>query len=320
MTMKMTMTMPSKVPELSIIIVTWNASKVIGACLSSIFDNPPLREHEVVIVDNDSTDETLAIVRQADGPVQLVESKQNLGFAGACNAGAHRSTGDYLLFLNSDTIVYPAALEKLSLFLDNHPEAAAAGGKLLDATGRAQVGFNVRAFPTLLSASLELLMLDKLFPKNPVSRRQRMLDFSHETVAEVDQPAGACLAVRRAAFFEAGGFDDGFYPAWFEDVDLCLRLRRRGEKTFFVPEARFLHEGGVSLATLDYAEFLSIWYRNLLRYFGKHHGKSAHLWLRALVLTGMVARVGLSYLIRPRPELSRRAARKAYWTVARNTI
>ena len=309
-------------PPLSIVIVTWNASRVIGECLASILESPPRRRYELVIVDNASGDGTVSVVRRHldAGPIRLVETGKNLGFAGACNEGARQSTGAYLLFLNSDTRAHPDALENLCAFLDEHPEASAAGGKLLDSEGRPQVGFNVRAFPSLLSTSLELLLLDKLVPRNPVTRRQRMLDFSHAEIAEVDQPAGACLAVRRDVFEEIGGFDERFYPAWFEDVDLCLRLRERGGRIFFVPEARFVHLGGASLETLDYAEFLSIWYENLQRYFAKHRGRLASVWLGALVLAGMMARVAVSYVKPPRADLSRREARKAYWKVARNTL
>lgn len=305
---------------LSLIVVSWNAASHIEGCLSSLLDNAPDRPFEVFVVDNASSDGTSGLVRPFTPRVELVALDKNLGFAGACNEGYRLSRHDYLLFLNSDVRIYPSALESLSAFMDSHPEAGGAGGHLLDAQGNSQKGFNVRAFPTVLSAAIEILLLDKVLPGNPVTRSQRMLDFSFSEVSEVDQPAGACLLVRRRAFESVGLFDESFYPAWFEDVDLCLRLKQAGHKVFFVPEARFLHYGGASLLSLDYREFLSIWYRNLLRFFGKHHGGSSTAFLRGLILIGMLLRITVAVLLKARPGLSRKDARSAYWQVIKETL
>ncbi|MGH9323192.1 MAG: glycosyltransferase family 2 protein [Vicinamibacteria bacterium] len=305
---------------LSVIVVSWNAASVIEGCLASLLDNAPDRPFEILVLDNASRDRTTSLVRPYTPEVNLVELDTNLGFAGACNEGYRLSRHDYLLFLNCDVRVYPSALESLSGFMDSHPEAGAAGGHLLDAHGHPQRGFNVRAFPTLLSAAIEILLLDKVFPRNPVTRAQRMLDFSFSETSEVDQPAGACLLVRRSVFESVGRFDEKFYPAWFEDVDLCLRLKESGHRVFFVPEARFLHYGGASLESLDYREFLSIWYGNLLRYFGKHHGKSSTALLKGLILIGMLLRLSVTLLMKAKPGLSQREARSAYWQVIKETL
>jgi GT2 family glycosyltransferase len=307
-------------PGLSVIIVSWNAASVIEGCLASLVDHAPDRPFEILVVDNASGDRTRSLVLPLAGKVELIELDANLGFAGACNEGYRLSRHDYLLFLNSDVRVYPSALESLSAFMDSHPEAGAAGGHLLDAHGNPQRGFNVRAFPTLLSAGIEILLLDKLFPRNPVTRAQRMLDFSFSETSEVDQPAGACLLVRRSTFESVGLFDEKFFPAWFEDVDLCLRLKQSGHKVFFVPEARFLHYGGASLESLEYREFLSIWYENLLRFFGKHHGKSSTVLLKGLIVTGMLLRMFATLLVRAKPGLSQKDARCAYWQVVKETL
>jgi GT2 family glycosyltransferase len=163
-------------------------------------------------------------------------------------------------------------------------------------------------------------MVDKILPGNRVTRRQRMLDFSHAEVIEVDQPAGACLLVRKRALETVGLFDERFYPAWFEDVDLCLRLRQCGFKIYFLPEAVFGHRGAASLEHLEYKEFLSFWYQNLLRYFEKHYGKSSTLFLRALILVGMPARMLAGIFVRPKPSVGRKDALAAYWRVLRESL
>jgi len=310
-------------PGLSAIIISWNAASEIGACLDSLLANPPQRSFEILVLDNASTDASLDAARQRTGgdiPVTVIGLPQNLGFAGAGNEGYRRARADYLLFLNSDVEASPDALEHLCRFMDAHPVAAAAGGKLIGADGSVQRGFNVRAFPTLTSAAFEILMVDKVFPRNRVSRNQRMLDFSYGEVAEVDQPAGACLLVRKRVFETVGLFDERFYPAWFEDVDLCLRLRHNGSPIFFVPDAVFRHRGGASLQHLEYREFLSFWYQNLLRYFEKHHGRSSSLLLRALIAIGMPARMLAGIFVPPKPEVARKEALAAYWRVLRESL
>jgi GT2 family glycosyltransferase len=283
-------------------------------------EHPPARLREILVLDNASTDTSVEKARHFGQAVNIIELPSNLGFAGACNEGYRRSRAEYLLFLNADIEVFPSALENLCQFMDSHPEAGAAGGKLVGVDGSPQRGFNVRGFPTFLSTAFEILMVDKIFPRNRVTRKQRMLDFSFSEVAEVDQPAGACLLVRKSVFESVGLFDERFHPAWFEDVDLCLRLRQGGFKVYFVPDARFRHQGGASLEHLEYREFLSFWYRNLLRFFGKHHGKGTALFLRGLILIGMVERMLAGLFAKPKPGIRREDALAAYWRVLREAI
>jgi GT2 family glycosyltransferase len=311
---------PQSPRGLSVIIVSWNAASTIEACLDSLLAHAPDRFFEILMMDNASTDATVDLARRRGERVRITELGENRGFAAACNEGYRRSRGEYLLFLNSDIEALPAALENLCRFMDSHPAAAAAGGKLVGTDGMVQKGFNVRGFPTLVSTAFEILMVDKILPGNPVSRKQRMLDFSYADASEVDQPAGACFLVRRSVFETVGLFDERFYPAWFEDVDLCLRLRENGSKVFFVPEAAFRHRGAASLEHLAYREFLSFWYKNLLRYFEKHRGKSSTLLLRGLIVIGMSARMLAGFLVRPKPSVGRKDALAAYWRVLRETL
>jgi GT2 family glycosyltransferase len=305
---------------LSVIIVSWNAASVLPGCVDSLLENPPDRLYEILAVDNASTDGSADLLRSYKSPVRLFDMDTNLGFAGACNEGYRRSTGRYVLFLNSDIEVGSGDLENLCRFMDEHPDAGAAGGLLIGRDGSPQKGFNVRRFPTMVSTAFEILMVDKMFPRNPVTRRQRMLDFSHREIAQVDQPAGACLLVRRSAFEEVGCFDERFCPAWFEDVDLCLRLKRGGFGIYFVPSARFVHQGGHSLTRLQYQEFLSYFYSNLKRYFAKHHGRLDSFLLRALIAAGMLERILASAFVAPKKGLMRKEALAAYWRVFREVL
>ena len=113
---------------------------------------------------------------------------------------------------------------------------------------------------------------------------------------DVEQPAAACLLVRRDAFDAVGGFDEAFHPAWFEDVDFCRRLLDAGWRIRYVAGARVVHEGGVAMRTLGLGSFSTIWYRNLLRYAGKHGSLATRLALRPLLVAGMAIRTTVSLL------------------------
>jgi GT2 family glycosyltransferase len=276
-------------PAVSILLVAWNASAVIERCLQSL----DVDRHEVIVVDNASADGTADRVALTHPRVQLVRATTNLGFAGGVNAGLRLCRGEFVLLLNCDVTASPGAIDYLLYALRSRPDSAAAGGLLLGETGEPQHGFHVRRFPALATWAVELWLVDHVWPGNPVTRRYEARDLtSGATVpTEVDQPAAACLMVRRDVLRALGGLDERFHPAWFEDVDLCRRIRNAGWSILFVPAARFSHAGGVAARRLGLAAFSRIWYRNLQRYVRKHHGAATLIAVKALIVSGMMLRV-----------------------------
>lgn len=304
---------------ISIIIVTYNSAGHIARCLESLASTGA----EIIVVDNASQDSTVEKARRIP-QVRLIEAGANLGFAAACNRGARQARGDALLFLNPDTVLR-SGFKRLAETLDQNPEFAAMGAQLVDAQGRPQRGFQVRRFPTTAALVFEILLLNRLFPGNWVNRRYRCLDLSPEKPAAVDQPAGAALLVRRSSFEAVGGFDERFYPLWFEDVDLCLRLKRAGGAIHFCPQAVFEHAGGHSVETLSFSEKQIYWYRNLLYYVRKNLGWMTSITVRAALLCGSVMRMvgelagSLAALLKLRPRTQsrvRNARVAAYWRAA----
>src|SRR5664280_973516 len=230
------------------------------------------------LVDNASHDETVARVEEfvAWHPVHLVANSENLGFAAAVNQGARESSGDVLLVLNSDAIAEPGAVKALLQCLETSG-AVAAGGALLDDDGQPARGFAFRRLPTLASLLCEVMLVNQLWPHNPVNRSYRCLDADYSQQQEVEQPAGACLAITRAAWESVGGFDEQFFPVWFEDVDLCKRLLERSGKIVYCPTARFRHSGGHSVGQLPFRDKQMFW----LRYARKHFSSGQVATLRA---------------------------------------
>ena len=292
----------------SAIIVTYNSAGQIGACLEALRN-----EHawQRIVVDNASQDDTLEEARQADPAACVISNSKNAGFAAAANQGARLASGSILLFLNPDSIAQPGALDALVKALQ-HEGVGAVGGALSHRCGEVDRGFCVRRFPTMLSMAAEILLLNRAWPSNPVSRDYRCLDLDYAQPQEVEQPAGACLAVRLEAWTSIGGFDESFFPVWFEDVDFCRRLRAHNWKIRYCPNARFLHSGGHSVNRLPLGDRQLFWYRNLLRYWRKHESRIAVAALRATIALGMGLR-SFAALVGLGPENASRAeAVRAY--------
>lgn len=248
--------------DIGIIIVTYNSAAEIGACLDAALASGA----DTVVVDNASRDGTIAEVARRG--VRLIANSENRGFAGAVNQGFAVLKSTYILLLNPDAVIR-TSLEPLRQACDL-PGSAGAGGQLVDATVQPQVGFMVRGLPTPATLILEVLLLNRIWPRNPVNRRYRCLDWDCSSRSIVEQPAGAFFMMRRAVWQELGGLDESFFPLWFEDVDLCRRIRDRGFDLYYIPEAVAIHTGGHSVPHLPLEMRLIYWYRSLIRYSAKH--------------------------------------------------
>ncbi len=241
---------------------------------------------DLVVVDNASHDGTIAEVARRG--VRLIANTENRGFAAAVNQGFLVLNSTHVLLLNPDAVVQ-SSLEPLCEACDL-PHTAGAGGKLLDREGRPQVGFMVRRFPTPGALILEALLLNRVWPGNPVNRKYRALDLDPNGRATVEQPAGAFLMIRREVWEELGGFDEGFRPLWFEDVDFCRRAADRGYVLQYIPEAVAKHTGSHSITQLSMEKRRVYWYRSLLRYSARHFRPLAFRMVALAVAAGAVLR------------------------------
>jgi N-acetylglucosaminyl-diphospho-decaprenol L-rhamnosyltransferase len=268
--------------DIGIIIVTYNSAAEIGECL----DAARTSGAEIVVVDNASQDGTVAEIARRG--VRLIKNTGNRGFAAAVNQGFEVLKCPFILLLNPDARIQ-TTLEPLRQACEL-PGSAGAGGCLIDSRGQPQVGFMVRALPTAISLTLEVLLLNRVWPNNPANRRYRCLDWDSSVRSVVEQPAGAFLMIKRQVWQEIGGFDEGFYPVWFEDVDFCRRIHDRGFCLFYTPEAVAKHTGGHSIPSLTLEMRRVYWYRSLLRYSAKHFRPMAFRVVCVSVVTGSFLR------------------------------
>jgi N-acetylglucosaminyl-diphospho-decaprenol L-rhamnosyltransferase len=252
-------------PRLSIIIVSYNSRADLDVCLESLTRHRPSVDHEVLVVDNASPDDTAAAVRAHWPAVRVAEAGGNLGFAAANNVGIRQTFGELVLLLNPDTIVPPGAVDTLVGVLDRHPEAAAAGPRLVDAEGRAELSFG-RMISPLAELRQKILVAGQ---RRRVPGISHYVEYATRRGRSVDWVSGACLLVRRTDA-EAVGLLDERYFIYTEDVDFCAALRARSRRVLFTPEAQITHLRGRSAATArDVTD--QAYRRSQLAFYAKHH-------------------------------------------------
>ncbi len=269
--------------EIGIVMVTWNSETAVGASLDAALRTGA----DIVVVDNASSDGTIAEIARRG--VRLIANPMNRGFAAAVNQGFVVLNSPYILLLNPDAVI-SGSLEPLRAACDL-PGSAGAGGLLLDACGLPQRGFMARRLPTPASLIFEVLLLNRVWPNNPVNRRYRGLDWDPGVLTRVEQPAGAFLMVRRAVWEELGGFDERFHPLWFEDVDFCRRIANRGYALYYVPGAVANHTGSHSILQLPLELRRYYWYRSLLSYSARHFRPLARWAVCLAVMAGSILRM-----------------------------
>lgn len=272
------------------IIVTWNSGAHVGQCLDALWRHEPAMQ--VVVVDNASSDSTLAETRARPG-VTVIANRENRGFAAAVNQGVIELAGcDLLLVLNPDAVVQ-TGIGALAAEFEN-ARTGACGGRLLDKSGAPQTGFELRRWPTAAALSFESLGINRLWPSNPVNRRYRCLDLPTSAPCDAEQPAGAFLMIRRQAWQSVGGFDEAFYPVWFEDVDFLKRVADAGWTIRFTPYASAVHAGGHSVLLMAQDTSTAAWYGSLLRYAIRHCSYAGRIAVCCAVFAGAPPRAAVS--------------------------
>jgi len=295
--------------KLSIIIVSWNTRELLADCLESVWQEiaPEQQESvETLVVDNASSDGSNSMVRERFPWVQLIENDQNVGFAGANNQAIQRSSGRYVLLLNPDTKLLSGSLTALLTFMDEHPEAGAAGSRLLNADGSLQT--SCYPAPTLWREVWRLFHMDTVYPYGTY----KMSRWSQEAPRDVDVIQGAALIIRREALQQVGTLDDSYFM-YSEEVDLCYRIQRAGWRLYWVPLSRVIHYGGQSTQQVAATMFLHL-YRGKLLFFKKHHGFGAEQSYKLILLAASLFRL----LLTPAAFLLQPAARKQKLALAGN--
>ncbi|MCB9832232.1 MAG: glycosyltransferase family 2 protein [Planctomycetes bacterium] len=257
------------VPDISVVVLSWNTMELTRACLGALricAEGSPLRL-EVIVIDNASGDDSLAMIRAEFPEVRLYRNDVNQGYARGVNQGLALATGRSICLLGSDTEVRPGTFERLLGFLDEHPEVGAVAPRLVNPDGSIQRA--CMRFPDLRVALAYDTALEDLGLADRILDRYKYQDWSHDHDAIVDQPPGTCLMVKRAVY-EAVGPMDRMLWLFFNDVDWCLRIRRAGWRIWYLHEGTsVLHHLGQS--TGRFPTFPFEWHKNRLHFYRKHY-------------------------------------------------
>lgn len=274
--------------DASIIIVSFNTREVLRECLQSVVRDAAHLSVEILIVDNSSSDGSPEMIEHEFPQARLIRSAINLGFGAANNIALQQATGRYFVLLNSDAFFEPGALELAIRHMDQTPGCGLGGGRLIGRDGSWQP--SSRSFHSLLRDAIVMTGLAGHFPKSKL--------FGHfdRTWADIHQPAsvdwvpGAFSIVNPAALAKTGAFDPAFF-LYYEEVDLCLRIKQAGYSVWYWPDIVVVHIGGESSRQLKSlqvsskaAQVVSWRMRSTLLYYRKHHGAQARLakWLETL--------------------------------------
>jgi hypothetical protein len=265
--------------DLSIVIVSWNTKKLLDECLASIFRETKNLNFEIFVVDNNSSDGTAEMIKEKYPQTRLIKNKENCGFAAANNQAMKLATGKYILVLNPDTIFKNNAAGLGIITLEKYPEAAILGPKTFNADGSIQR--TVRRDPSFAAAALIMTKLQHIFPRNKSLENYYCADFDYSREIEAEQVQGSFMLLRSEAAKKLNFFDEKFF-IWFEEVDLCLRVRRAGYKILYSPEAEIIHYGGESFKQVAGIRRQKMFNRSLLYYFQKNKSRRHYLFLRLL--------------------------------------
>lgn len=324
--------------QLSVIIVNYNVRLFLEQSLCAVQKAIDGIAAEIILIDNNSTDGSLEYLQPRFPAVHFIANTVNVGFGKACNQGLQQAKGDYILFLNPDTIVPEDCFEKCISFFRSHPDAGAVGVKMLDGGGEF-LKESKRSFPSPATSFYKLSGLSKLFPASRTFSRYHLGHLDENKEHEVDVLAGAFMMVRKEVLDKTGGFDEVFFM-YGEDVDLSYRIQKSGYKNYYFPGTEIIHFKGESTKKGS-MNYVRMFYNAMSIFVRKHYGGNKagifnffiHLaiWLRAtmtaigsfirriglplldaglILLSFWLAKIGWNYYVRPEVEYSN----KLLWT------
>lgn len=286
--------------SLSIIILTYNVEKVIGACLDSVLKYIK-EDWEVIVIDNNSTDKTMEILKPLQGKqvqddrIKIIENKENLGFAGGNNLAVKEARGKYILFLNPDTIVEEKSISLPLEFIQKNSDVGAVTAKVVLGNGLLDYSCH-RGFPTPWNSLCYFSGLTKLFPKTKLFSGYTMGYKNFEEVNEVDAINGAYFLIPKSLGDKLNWFDTDFF--WNgEDLDFCFRIKEAGFKIMYLPQAKIIHHKGSSGGHKRGTKTFYARFEVMKLFYDKHYRKNYPEFVRWLVFAGINIRMGAQWLL-----------------------
>jgi len=282
--------------KLSIIIVNYNVQYFLEQALRSTitacdFLKQKGHNSEIFVVDNNSVDGSVALVKKNFPQVNLIENRENLGFSSANNQAIKASNGDYVLLLNPDTVVEQDTFYECVHFMDENEDSGALGVKMLDGKGNF-LPESKRGFPSPEVAFYKAFGLAALFPKSRVFGKYHLGYIDEDEVAKVDVLAGAFMMLRRSVLNEIGLLDESFFM-YGEDIDLSYRIRKAGYENYYFPKTRVIHYKGESTKK-NSINYVFVFYNAMIIFARKHFSQKKAGFFELLLKLSIYLRASLA--------------------------
>ncbi len=281
--------------KLSVVIVNYNVKHFIEQCLFSVLKASENIACEVFVVDNNSVDGSVTLIKEKFPQVNLIVNKTNTGFSVANNQALKIAKGEYVLLLNPDTVVQEDTFSKILAFMDEHPDAGGLGVKMLDGQGNFAPE-SKRGLPTPEVAFYKMFGFSRFFPKSKRFGKYHLSYLSEDELAEIDVMSGAFMLIRKTALDKIGFLDATFFM-YGEDIDLSYRIKKAGYKNYYFPDTQIIHYKGESTkrSSLNY---VVIFYKAMAIFSNKHFSGSNAFWFNALIHLAIFLKASLALLSR----------------------
>ena len=277
--------------RLSIIIVSYNVKNFLERCIDSVKAASEGISHDIYVVDNNSADGSAEMVAKKFPEVKLIRNKTNLGFSMANNLALRHAGGEFILFLNPDTIVEENTLRKCLEFMDSHPGAGAMGVKMIDGKGKF-LPESKRSLPTPLVALYKIGGLTTLFPRSKVFGKYYLGHLDKDKTHKIEVLTGAFFFARKSALDNTGWYDEDFFM-YGEDIDLSLRILRKKYEIWYYPDTSIIHFKGESTRKTS-INYIIVFYKAMIIYIRKHFDFPGKFMILPVLYTAIWFRAGLS--------------------------
>jgi len=271
--------------DISIVIVNFNTGGLLLKCVNSIVNNMLHHKYEIILVDNNSSDHSVRLIKNNFPDITVIANRENVGFAKANNQGIKIGRGRYYLLLNPDTVVLPQAIDSIISYLDANRDIGILGPKLLRSNLSSQP--SVKNFPSPKGEFLQCIFLDKIIPTF-ITEKLSDIPVDLNKPAEADWVTGACLAIKKQVIEDIGFLDEHFF-LYYEEVDFCYRAKKSGWKIFFYPQAKVIHIGGQSTEK-NLSSSLIEGYKSKLYFLKKHYPPEKLIPIRDYTILGFAIR------------------------------
>jgi GT2 family glycosyltransferase len=269
---------------ISIVIISFNVAKLLKACLESIYEQTRSVPFDIWVIDNNSRDNSVQMLKENFPQIHLIENAENRGFTRANNQAVAKVQSDYVLLLNPDTVIQDDAIGKMVRFMDANPDVGVSGCRVLNEDGSLQLACR-RSIPTPGVAFFRLIGFSKLFPKSRIMAKYNLTYLDPNEPHEVDAVSGAFLLIRKKVIDEIGLLDETFW-IYGEDIDWCLRTKKAGHKVMYYPYARIIHYKGIGCSTNSRKtsfEFYRAMYLFHKKHFARDHSPIVNFLVYAAI-------------------------------------